>query len=161
MEVTARLPDSAPLQACMGFAWQEAQQPAKALTCYERAQRLGHVDAELFKNLGIVLQQLGRIEEALGAYDQAIVLQPDTAGSTATLFVRNAPVDNQLTLETGAWREDARLAPGEERRIQVPLDRSRGATLITFTSASGFRPSAVDPASRDARFLGVWVHVQR
>jgi len=77
MEVTARLPDSAPLQACLGFAWQEAQQPAKALTCYERAQRLGHVDAELFKNLGIVLQQLGRIEEALGAYDQAIVLQPD------------------------------------------------------------------------------------
>ena len=96
-----------------------------------------------------------------GARRSSIVLQPDTAGSTATLFVRNAPVDNQLTLETGAWREDARLAPGEERRIQVPLDRSRGATLITFTSASGFRPSAVDPASRDARFLGVWVHVQR
>jgi hypothetical protein len=96
-----------------------------------------------------------------GARRSSIVLQPDTAASAATLLVRNAPVDNQLVIETGTWREEARLAPGEERRIQVPLDRSRGATLITLTSASGFRPSEVDPRSRDARFLGAWVRIEK
>lgn len=74
--VTARSPDSARLQACLGRAWQEAHQPREALACYERVRQLGYVDADLLKNLGIVLQQLGRIEEAFGAYGQAIKLKP-------------------------------------------------------------------------------------
>jgi hypothetical protein len=49
------------------------------------------------------------------------------------------------------------LGPGEERQVQVPLDPARGATHITISTSAGFRPSAADPKSRDARFLGVWV----
>lgn len=75
--LTAQRPESAALQACLGSAWQAMHRPREALACYEQAQDLGYAGAELFRNLGIVLQQLGRIEEALGAYDRAIVLEPD------------------------------------------------------------------------------------
>jgi hypothetical protein len=51
------------------------------------------------------------------------------------------------------------LGPGEERRIQVPLDPRRGAALLTVTASTGFRPSEIDPRSRDGRFLGAWVKI--
>jgi hypothetical protein len=41
----------------------------------------------------------------------------------------------------------------------VPIDPQRGAAWVTVTSSSGFRPSAVDPKSRDDRFLGVYVKI--
>lgn len=76
-DAAARRPESALLQACLGFAWQKAYRPLEALACYQRAQQLGHVDAEFFNNLGIVLQDLGKIGDALRAYNKALELQPD------------------------------------------------------------------------------------
>jgi hypothetical protein len=91
-----------------------------------------------------------------GRRNSTVAIQPDSGGSVS-LLVRNAPVENQVTFESGAWRDAMSLAPGEERRIQVPIDRQRGAALMTITVSAGFRPSAVDPKSRDDRFLGVYV----
>ncbi len=51
------------------------------------------------------------------------------------------------------------LGAGEERRVQIPIDPQRGAALVTITTSTGFRPSAVDPKSRDDRFLGVWIKI--
>jgi hypothetical protein len=42
----------------------------------------------------------------------------------------------------------------------VPLDVRRGATLVTIAASAGFHPSAVDPKSRDDRFLGVWIRLE-
>jgi hypothetical protein len=53
------------------------------------------------------------------------------------------------------------LAGGEERRVRIPIDAARGAAAVTFTTSSGFRPSAADPSSRDGRFLGVMVKVDQ
>jgi hypothetical protein len=94
-----------------------------------------------------------------GARDTSIVLRPDAARPAATLLVRNAPVENRILIESGGWRNELPLAPGEERRVQVPIDRGRGSVLIRFSVSSGFRPSEVDPASRDERYLGAWVKV--
>ena len=94
-----------------------------------------------------------------GARSSAIVLQPDMQAVTQTLLLRNGAAENSILISAGGWREELRFGPGEERRLQVPLDRARGATLVRLTTSSGFRPSAVDPASRDHRFLGVWVRV--
>jgi len=91
-----------------------------------------------------------------GQRNSSVALQPDS-GDTVTLLVRNAPVENEVILESGSWREAMSLGPGEERRVRVPIDRQRGAALLLVTSSSGFRPSAVDPKSRDDRFLGVYV----
>lgn len=90
----------------------------------------------------------------------SVVVQPGDRRAAVTLFLRNAPAANRLRIEAGTWRDELTLAPGEERRVQVPLDTARGATLITFASDSGFRPSAVDPKSRDDRFLGVWIRIE-
>jgi len=94
-----------------------------------------------------------------GSRASSVVLQPDVATPFVTLLVRNAPVDNRVLIAAGEWREELQMGPGEERRMHVPLDPRRGATLISLTTSSGFRPSAVDAASRDDRFLGVWVKI--
>jgi hypothetical protein len=95
-----------------------------------------------------------------GARTTSVVLQPDTPRQSATLLLRNAPVDNRVSIESGKWRQDLQLGPGQEQRLEVPMDLRRGATLITLSSASGFRPSAVDPKSRDNRYLGVWIKIE-
>jgi hypothetical protein len=95
-----------------------------------------------------------------GSRSTGVVFHPDEARSTLDLFLRNAPVENRLTIQAGAWREEWPLAPGEERRVRIPLDPARGATLVRFAASSGFRPSAVDSTSRDDRFLGVWIRAE-
>jgi hypothetical protein len=95
-----------------------------------------------------------------GRSTASIVIQPD-APSRAILRLRNAPVPNDVQLAAGAWRETLSLGPGEERTVSVPVAAERGAVLLTVSSAAGFRPSEVEPGSRDNRFLGVWVQVGR
>jgi hypothetical protein len=95
-----------------------------------------------------------------GARDSSVVLQPDAPLRSATLLVRNAPVENRVDVLAGKWKTSLTLAPGEEQRLEVPLDAGRGATMITFTVASGFRPAAVNPETRDGRFLGMWVKLE-
>ena len=94
-----------------------------------------------------------------GQRSTVMVLQPDAPASPVTLLLRNAPVANRVTLTSAQWHEDLSLGPGEERRIRLPIDASHGAVLLTATTSAGFRPSDVDPKSRDDRFLGVFVRV--
>ena len=94
-----------------------------------------------------------------GARRSSVVIDPDTPGTAVTLLVRNGPVNNRVVLESGRWHEELQLGAGEERRVAVPIYQRRGAALLTMTTTAGFRPSAVDPKSRDDRFLGVWIKV--
>jgi hypothetical protein len=64
-----------------------------------------------------------------------------------------------VVIESGGWRQELRLQPGEERSLEVPLDARRGSSLIRFSVSSGFRPSEIDATSGDHRFLGVWLKV--
>ncbi len=92
-----------------------------------------------------------------GSRQWTFVVQPDRPSASVTLLVRNAPVDNRVTFESGQWREEVAMAAGEERQIKVPLGPGQTAALVSATVASGFRPSQSVPDSRDDRFLGVWV----
>ena len=91
-----------------------------------------------------------------GQRNSTVALQPDS-GESVTLLVRNAPVENQVSLDSGSWRDAMSLGPGEERQVHVPIDPQRRAVLLNVTTTGGFRPSAADPKSRDDRFLGVYV----
>jgi len=51
--------------------------PDQALAPYERARELTSSDPELLNNLGIVLQDLGRLDAAIASYDAAIARKPD------------------------------------------------------------------------------------
>lgn len=92
-----------------------------------------------------------------GARTTRCLLAPDEASGTVPLQLRNASVENTVTLTAGSWRQELRLSAGEERRVDVPLEAGRRAVLLEIASAAGFRPSERDPASRDTRFLGVYV----
>jgi hypothetical protein len=94
-----------------------------------------------------------------GARTSSLVIQPDIPRSSVPLVVRNGPVANRAQLRSGAWILDIPLAAGEERRVAIPADTARGATPLTVMVTGGFRPSAADPASRDTRFLGLWVRL--
>jgi hypothetical protein len=95
-----------------------------------------------------------------GARDASVVLQPDAAAATQTLLLRNAPVDNRIVLQAGDWTRVLQMTPGEEQRVEVPIEPAHGASLLRIEAGSGFRPSEREPASRDQRFLGVWVKVE-
>jgi hypothetical protein len=88
-----------------------------------------------------------------------LVLAPDARRGPLSLVLRNAPVENTVTVELGGGREVLTLAPGEERRIDVPINPAWGAALIGIGASAGFRPSELDPNSRDTRMLGVYVRV--
>lgn len=89
-----------------------------------------------------------------GERDTQVVIAPDDGRASVSLTLRNAPVQNTVTLERGGRREEIALQPGEERRVDVP-----GGALVRIRSSSGFRPSEVDPKSRDTRLLGVYVRI--
>jgi hypothetical protein len=95
-----------------------------------------------------------------GARESTVVVDQDAPAEAIRLELRNAPVANQVIVQSGTWREVLDLAPGEEREVTVPVDRARQATAISFASRAGFRPSEVEQGSRDDRFLGVWVRLQ-
>ncbi len=95
-----------------------------------------------------------------GARDASVVLQPDAAAGAQTVLLRNAPVDNRIVLQAGDWTRVLQMAPGEEQRVEVPIEPAHGASLLRIEAGSGFRPSEREPASRDQRFLGVWVKVE-
>jgi hypothetical protein len=85
----------------------------------------------------------------------AFVLETTSDAASQRLLVRNGGARNRIVLASGAWQARLDLNPGDDRRIDVPLVNSHARLVVT--SESGFRPSEVDPASRDERLLGVWL----
>jgi hypothetical protein len=82
-------------------------------------------------------------------------------GTPIRLFVRNAAVRNQVTLESGAWRQTLTLEPREERMFDVPIGRpGTNAALLRVTASAGARPSDLDPANEDRRLLGCWIETR-
>jgi len=95
-----------------------------------------------------------------GARDTFVALQADQPRPAVTLTLRNGSAHNRVLLESGGWRGDVGFGPGEERRVELPLDPRTGAALIRIRSESGFRPTDVDGRSKDTRYLGVFVRVE-
>jgi hypothetical protein len=93
-----------------------------------------------------------------GRDDAMFVVEPEP-GAPIRLFLRNVPVDNHVTLVSGAWRQEMTLGPREERVIDVPADGSQRAVLHV-TSAAGARPVDMEPGSTDRRLLGCWIEVR-
>lgn len=93
-----------------------------------------------------------------GAREAAVMLAPDRRDVPVALIVRNGAADNRVTVEYAGRRDEIVMRPGEERQIDVPVDPRRGSALVRIRSAAVFRPSDVDPTSRDTRRLGVFVH---
>jgi hypothetical protein len=95
-----------------------------------------------------------------GSRDTNLVVQPVLPRRTIAVTLRNAPVENQIRLESRGWAKSLTMGAGEEQRIEIPVAPGVDAIPLRIAASSGFRPSDVDAASRDERFLGVWVKVE-
>jgi len=60
-----------------GFAYQKLHQPHRALTYYETARQVRGDDPVLYAYRGSVMQELGRLDEALADFERALALWPD------------------------------------------------------------------------------------
>src|SRR5439155_9852178 len=83
-----------------------------------------------------------------GAEADLFILQDRPA--PVHLFVRNAPVENQISLDADGWRQTLALAPREERLLELPAP----PPPIHIASAAGARPVDFVPGSPDRRILG-------
>lgn len=63
----------------LGNSLLAVRQFARALNSYEQALAIRPDFAEASYNRGVVLQEMGRIDEAIASYDRAITLRPDYA----------------------------------------------------------------------------------
>ncbi|MEP7307132.1 MAG: hypothetical protein ABJA98_16590 [Acidobacteriota bacterium] len=93
-----------------------------------------------------------------GGSEADLAIAPDP-GNGIRLFLRNSPVDNRVTLTSGAWRQELTLTPREERLLDVPVDKGTGGARVRVSCASGARPSDVEH-SDDTRLLGCWIETR-
>lgn len=70
-------PSSRQIWNYQGYVQQKMHNPQAALRSYEHALNMEMVDADLFNNTAIVLQELGRLDEAVTFYDRAIAEYAD------------------------------------------------------------------------------------
>jgi hypothetical protein len=94
-----------------------------------------------------------------GATTAAFAIVGDR-GAPLQLFVRNSPVTNTVVLETNHWRQELRMAPREEKLLNVPADDSRQGFVLKVSSAAGARPSEFEPGNEDRRLLGCWIETR-
>jgi len=78
-------------------------------------------------------------------------------GESVDLFVRNAPVENRVTIDVDGETHELTLGASEERVVPLPKRNRGSALLVRITSRSGFRPSQAEPGSTDLRYLGCWI----
>jgi hypothetical protein len=93
-----------------------------------------------------------------GARFAAMAVQ---AGASLQMFIRNAPVANQVRVSVDGHPQVLDLKPREEQLLPFPALNGRRASLITVDSDAGFRPSQVEPGSTDNRYLGVWIELRQ
>ena len=118
-------PNDPQLRVILGYAYQRKQEPEIAVMHYQAALALGADVAELHSNLGIVLQDLGRIDEALAHYARTLVLQPRFPFATY-----HRALARLLKRDFGAWHDyEARLTTDDHPRRRASYPRWDGSRL--------------------------------
>ena len=65
---------------------------------------------------------------------------------------------NNATFSTFGWQQTYALVPGTAVDVELPM-AAGGVIPLTISTDNGFSPQLLDPASRDRRFLGIWIEV--
>ncbi len=114
-EIYAQRPDDPEVLFSLGYTLQNSHRPQLAIRYYERARELGFKDADLFLHRGIVLRDLGRIDEAIDSFNTAIAVR---AGFEVALWHRTLAYLLQHDFARGWQHYDLRLRSRD--RLQRP-----------------------------------------
>jgi tetratricopeptide (TPR) repeat protein len=106
MELNARHPNDPEVLFSLGHTLQNMHRPELAIQYFERARAQGKADAELLLNLGIVLRDLGRIDEAVECHNAALEIRP---GFEPALWHRSLEYLLQYDFARGWEHYDLRL----------------------------------------------------
>ncbi len=94
--------------------------------------------------------------------EEATTLVLDTDASNAyaelVLLVRSGAVPTTIDVTTGTWHRRVGFAANQLQAVSLPAHDGT-ARLVTIRTGPWFRPSELDPQSRDTRRLGVFVTV--
>ena len=71
------------------------------------------------------------------------------------LFVRNAPVDNHVTIDVDGEAHELTLGTGEEQLVKLTNTHGKSSVRVRITSRNGFRPSATEPRQRRPAISGM------
>ncbi|MGH9335394.1 MAG: hypothetical protein ACRD21_16785, partial [Vicinamibacteria bacterium] len=82
----------------------------------------------------------------------------ESSGGKSSIAIANGGVQNRVRIDSAHTGENLELAPWEERRVEVVVDGT--VAWFFISSEGGFRPSELDPGSRDHRELGVLVRAR-
>ena len=91
--------------------------------------------------------------------DITIAAPPDRT-TPVVLRVHCGGQANDATFTTFGWRRDYALVPGTAVDVELPM-AAGNVIPLTIETTSGFLPTMSDPASRDPRFLGIWIEVMK
>lgn len=116
-----------------------------------RTSRFG--DATMFSSDGVFIEPGGFWVEGVSTAS----VQFTTALGELLVTIGNGPVENTVTVRSGAAVWSIPLGPDEARPLSLPA--TDGVVRVTITSARGFAPSQFSD-SGDTRHLGVWVGVR-
>jgi hypothetical protein len=121
--------------------------------------------AAAFGDVTVYFTSDGVFPEATGFWVRAgvdaTVVIAHANGAPLEIRLRNAPIANQVSLDTGVWRQLADIEPGAERLVTLPPPGPSRLTVLHIRAERGVRPADRDPANRDMRRLGVWVEIVR
>lgn len=126
-DIAARHVDHAAAHSACGFLLlKRAFDPARALRHLDQALDLGLRDADTLSNRAIALQDLGRLEEAERAYDEALASDP---GNRVVRFHRSLVMLLLGRFET-AWNDyELRLESEDLPRAAPPCPRWDGTPI--------------------------------
>src|SRR5262249_48177872 len=92
--------------------------------------------------------------------ERSVVYIAPASASTGVLILHVGPSKNTVGGALGARGRNEQLAPGETRRIELPLAESSRVIPLSIEASAPFRPADSEPGSTDARLLGCQVRVQ-
>ncbi|MEO8679515.1 MAG: hypothetical protein ABI665_10745 [Vicinamibacterales bacterium] len=122
--------------------------------------------AARYSGVGVFIHDPRMIPEAAGFWTNGrststISVAPDQGRTTpVVLTLHSGAKANRVTFSTREWRQTLDLVPGAAQRVSLPAPVA-GVIALTIATEDGFSPSAIDPASRDTRFLGAWIEVAK
>ncbi len=165
----AAAPGNANILNSLGVAMRQAGRVEEARRAYRCAGELGSADA--WRNLGQLERSENRIDDAIGAFRNALALAPDSPAAHAGLAqifearhdLALAREHAQAALRISPNHETARLALGqillreknwtEVERLLTPLGRDTNANPVNRAMAIGFVGEAFDRMGKaDAAF---------